>query len=64
MLQDVAASYTVGAVGSIVYLNMLNKSIDGVGGMGAAAAQPRLLIPLILAMGYNRCRKLMSAIYI
>ena len=58
--QDVAASYTVGAVSSVVYLNMLNRSIDGVGGDGggsggAMAAQPRLLIPLIMAMGYNRC---------
>lgn len=57
--QDVAASYTVGAVSSVVYLNMLNRSIDGVagdgGGGGPMAAQPRLLIPLIIAMGYNRC---------
>ena len=51
-----ALSYAVGAVLSVVYLNMLNRSIDAVGASegGSAAAQPRLLIPIILAMGYNR----------
>ena len=54
--RDTAASYGVGAVGGLVYLRLLNKSIDGFGygGMGAALGQNRLLIPLILALGYNR----------
>jgi hypothetical protein len=31
-LQDVGASFAVGAVGSVAYLHLLNKSIDGLGG--------------------------------
>lgn len=53
--RDVAASYGVGAVGGLIYLRLLNKSIDSVGvGLGGALGQPRLLIPVILALGYNR----------
>lgn len=53
-----AISYSVGAFASVVYLNMLNRSIDGFGSSegGSLASQPRLLIPLVLAMGFNRCR--------
>ena len=53
-LQETAASYGLGAVGSLVYLRMLNRSIDGVGGVGAALGQPRLLVPVILTAAYNR----------
>jgi hypothetical protein len=59
--QDVAASYLIGALGGIVYLRLLNKSVDSVGegGLGAAAAgaasQPRLLIPVVLVLFFNRC---------
>lgn len=50
-----AASYGVGALGGLVYLRLLNRSVDGVGeGLGGAVGQPRLLIPVILALGYNR----------
>ena len=52
--QETAASYGLGAVGSLVYLRMLNRSIDGVGGVGAALGQPRLLVPVILTAAYNR----------
>lgn len=48
-----AASYGVGAVGGLIYLRLLNRSVDGVG-LGGALGQPRLLIPVILALGYNR----------
>jgi ATP synthase protein I len=45
----------VGALGGLVYLRLLNKSVDGFGGgLGGAVSQPRLLIPVILALGYNR----------
>lgn len=54
-LQETAASYGLGAVGSLVYLRMLNRSIDGVGGVGAALGQPRLLVPVILTATFNRC---------
>ena len=53
-LQETAASYGLGAVGSLVYLRMLNRSIDSVGGMGAALSQPRLLVPVILTATFNR----------
>lgn len=54
--QETAASYGVGAVGSLVYLRMLNRSIDSVGGftVGAAMGQPRLLVPVILTAAFNR----------
>lgn len=53
--RDVAASYGVGALGGLVYLRLLNSSVDSVGGgLGGALGQPRLLIPVILALGYNR----------
>lgn len=54
--RDVAASYGVGAVGGLVYLRLLNRSVDAVagGGIGGALGQQRLLIPVILALGYNR----------
>ena len=53
-LQETAASYGLGAVGSLVYLRMLNRSIDSVGGVGAALSQPRLLVPVILTGTFNR----------
>lgn len=53
--RDVAASYGVGALGGLLYLRLLNRSVDGVGGgLAGALGQQRLLIPIILALGYNR----------
>lgn len=53
--RDIAASYGVGALAGLFYLRLLNKSVDGVGGgFGALIGQNRLLIPIILALGYNR----------
>ena len=56
VMQGTAASYGVGAVGSVVYLRMLNRSIDSVGGfsVGSAVSQPRLLVPVILTATFNR----------
>jgi len=58
---EVAASYAVGAVFGTVYLRLLGRSVDsfaGGGGIagaaGAAVGQQRLLLPLILALGFNR----------
>lgn len=58
--KDTAISYAVGAAGSFLYLRMLNRSIDSVagGGIGGALGQPRLLIPIALALGYNRWNQL------
>lgn len=54
-LQESAISYGVGSIGSYLYLRMLHRSIDGLGGgIGGALGQPRLLIPLVLTLGYNR----------
>ncbi|KAL4427151.1 hypothetical protein ABPG77_001155 [Micractinium sp. CCAP 211/92] len=59
--RDVAASYGVGALGGLIYLRLLNRSVDGVGGgLGGAVGQPRLLIPVILALGYNRYNTLVA----
>lgn len=54
--RDVAASYGVGALGGLIYLRLLHRSVDGIGygGIGAALGQNRLLIPIILALGFNR----------
>lgn len=60
--QDVAASYLVGALGGFAYLRLLTKSVDAVGAQGVIgmASQPRLLIPIILGLGYNRFNQLYS----
>lgn len=42
-----------------MYLRLLNRSVDSVGGgLGGALSQQRLLIPVILTLGYNRCAAL------
>ncbi|KAK9818075.1 hypothetical protein WJX72_006729 [[Myrmecia] bisecta] len=53
---DIAISYAFGALGGVVYLRMLNRSLEGSGSFNPSAAmsQPRLLIPVILALGLNR----------
>lgn len=54
--RDVAASYGVGALGGLFYLRLLNRSVEsfGAGSFGGAVGSNRLLIPIILALGYNR----------
>jgi len=51
---DAALSYALGAAGGAVYLNLLNRSVDGLGGGGGGGGPPRLLVPVILAAGSNR----------
>ena len=58
-MQDIAVSYTMGAVGGLVYLRLLHKSLDAIGGSGKDAlagglSSQRLLIPIILVMAFNR----------
>ncbi|KAI8114540.1 hypothetical protein M9434_002662 [Picochlorum sp. BPE23] len=57
--RDVGASYGIGALGGLLYLRSLSRSVDsfGVGGVGGG---PRLLIPVILALGYNRYNTLVA----
>ncbi|EFJ50401.1 hypothetical protein VOLCADRAFT_88973 [Volvox carteri f. nagariensis] len=63
---DVAVSYVVGALGGFAYLRLLSKSVDAVGadgvqsGVNSITSQPRLLIPIILGLGYNRFNQLYS----
>jgi ATP synthase protein I len=54
--QDTAASYGVGALGGLMYLRLLNRSMDGFGSgvLGAAGGGARFAIPVALALGYNR----------
>ena len=58
--KDVSTSYAVGALGGIAYLRSLSRSVDAMAGQGSAgdAANPRLLIPLILVLGANRFNEL------
>lgn len=54
--RDVAISYALGAVSGLTYLRLLSRTVDSVGGAAgnAAVGQPRLLIPVVLALLYNR----------
>lgn len=56
---EVAASYGAGFLGSLVYIRMLGSSVDSLadgakGVVKGAIAQPRLLVPVVLVMIYNR----------
>jgi hypothetical protein len=55
-MQDVAASYAVGALGGLLYLRLLGRSVDSLGGDGGGGGlgQPRLLVPVILVLVFNR----------
>ena len=60
--RDVSASYGVGAIGGLVYLRLLHQSVNGIGygGFGTAIGQNRLLIPLVLALAYNRYNTILA----
>uniref|UniRef100_A0A0A9EPZ8 CGL160/ATPI domain-containing protein n=1 Tax=Arundo donax TaxID=35708 RepID=A0A0A9EPZ8_ARUDO len=65
---EIAASFGAGLIGSLVYLRMLGTSVDSLaGGTGetvkSAAAQPRLLIPVVLVMMYNRWNEILVPEY-
>jgi len=54
-----AASYAIGAASGLAYLRLLGRSVDSLGGGSAGAGsatlgQPRLLVPVAMALAYNR----------
>ncbi|KAK7264396.1 hypothetical protein RJT34_32005 [Clitoria ternatea] len=57
---EIAASFGAGFLGSLVYIRMLGSSVDALKTDGAkglvkgAIGQPRLLVPVVLVMIYNR----------
>nr|XP_028964315.1 protein CONSERVED ONLY IN THE GREEN LINEAGE 160, chloroplastic-like isoform X1 [Malus domestica]XP_028964316.1 protein CONSERVED ONLY IN THE GREEN LINEAGE 160, chloroplastic-like isoform X1 [Malus domestica] len=56
---EITASYSVGLLGSIVYMRMLGSSVDSMadgarGLLKGAIGQPRLLVPVVLVMIFNR----------
>ncbi|GAV60163.1 hypothetical protein CFOL_v3_03694 [Cephalotus follicularis] len=56
---EIAASFGAGFLGSLVYLRMLGSSMDSMAGgarglIKGAIGQPRLLVPVVLVMIYNR----------
>ncbi|KAL5793621.1 hypothetical protein ACOSP7_002215 [Xanthoceras sorbifolium] len=56
---EIAASFGAGFLGSLVYIRMLGSSVDSMadgarGIIKGAIGQPRLLVPVVLVMIYNR----------
>ncbi|KAI3439896.1 uncharacterized protein J3R85_004319 [Psidium guajava] len=56
---EIAASFGAGFLGSLVYIRMLGSSVDSMadgakGLIKGAIGQPRLLVPVVLVMIYNR----------
>ncbi|GMN35956.1 hypothetical protein TIFTF001_042326 [Ficus carica] len=56
---EIAASYGAGLVGSLAYMRMLGNTIDSMadgakGLVKGAIGQPRMLVPVVLVMIYNR----------
>ncbi|XP_024515981.1 uncharacterized protein LOC9649226 [Selaginella moellendorffii] len=62
----VALSYGIGLAGSLAYVRMLGNSVDAFGSQDvkgaarAAVGQPRLLVPVILTMIFNRWNELLA----
>ncbi|XP_021769816.1 uncharacterized protein LOC110734060 [Chenopodium quinoa] len=57
---EIALSFGAGFLGSLAYIRMLGNSVDSMASSGsrkmikAAVGQPRLLVPVVLVMIYNR----------
>ncbi|XP_021718506.1 uncharacterized protein LOC110686207 [Chenopodium quinoa] len=57
---EIAISFGAGFLGSLAYIRMLGNSVDSMASSGsrrmikAAVGQPRLLVPVVLVMIYNR----------
>lgn len=54
--RDVAVSWGIGALASVLYVRLLSRSVDSVASedegaqVGGAASQPRILIPIVLVL--------------
>lgn len=65
---EIAASFGAGLLGSLVYIRMLGNTVDSMadgarGLVKGAAGQPRLLVPVLLVMIYNRWNGLLVPEY-
>ncbi|KAJ8753418.1 hypothetical protein K2173_019817 [Erythroxylum novogranatense] len=65
---EIAASFGAGLIGSLIYMRMLGSSVDSMadgakGLMKGAIAQPRLLVPVVLVMIYNRWNSILVPDY-
>ncbi|OAY57363.1 protein CONSERVED ONLY IN THE GREEN LINEAGE 160, chloroplastic [Manihot esculenta] len=65
---EIAASFGAGLIGSLVYIHMLGSSVDSMadgakGLIKGAVSQPRLLVPVILVMIYNRWNEILVPDY-
>ncbi|KAJ7543311.1 hypothetical protein O6H91_09G032700 [Diphasiastrum complanatum] len=66
---DIVASYGVGLLGAVAYIRMLGNSVDAFGSRDAggvvrgAIGQPRLLVPVLLVMIYNRWNEILVPEY-
>ncbi|CAN4075469.1 unnamed protein product [Withania somnifera] len=66
---EIAASYGAGLLGSLMYMRMLGNSVDSIRTEGpkalikGAVGQPRLLVPVVLVMIYNRWNGILAAEY-
>lgn len=58
--RDIAASYGVGALAGFLYLRSLSSQVDQFGSSFGGAGSPRLLIPMVLAGGFNRYNTLFA----
>ncbi|GKV24972.1 hypothetical protein SLEP1_g34501 [Rubroshorea leprosula] len=65
---EVAASFGAGLLGSLVYMRMLGNSVDAIANkkkrlMRGGIAQPRLLVPVLLVMVFNRWNEILVPQY-
>lgn len=65
---EIAASYGVGLLGSLAYMRMLGNTVDSMadgkkGLVKGAVGQPRLLVPVVLVMMYNRWNEILVPDY-
>ncbi|XP_074557082.1 protein CONSERVED ONLY IN THE GREEN LINEAGE 160, chloroplastic isoform X1 [Curcuma longa] len=65
---EIAVSFGAGLIGSLAYIRMLGNTVDSMangakGIMKGAVGQPRLLVPVILVMMYNRWNEVLVPDY-
>ncbi|GER56455.1 ATP synthase protein I -related [Striga asiatica] len=65
---EIAASYGAGLLGSVAYMRMLGNTVDSMadgarGLVKGAVGQPRILVPVVLVMLYNRWNEILVPDY-